>query len=220
MSKPPYSSYNFYFLVPAVIWLIAGGIALLAFDKQTLFFFFNTHHSSFADVYMYYISKFGEGLLGTLILMMMLGASSLRNWWYFLTALFTNALPAILVQVIKSIVHAPRPLKYFNDANWIHILPLWPRLMDRSFPSGHSCAAFCLFGFLSFMLPPRYKPFGFLFFVFAIFVAYSRMYLAAHFFLDIYMGSAIGIVCTTAIFAIMRHYRPAFFKPGTEANIE
>jgi len=220
MSKPPYSSYNFYFLVPAVIWLIAGGIALLALDKQALFFFFNTHHTAFADIYMYYISKFGEGLLGTLILMMMLGASSLRNWWYFLTAVLTNGLPAILVQVIKSIVHAPRPLKYFNDANWIHILPLWPRLMDRSFPSGHSCAAFCLFCFLSFMLPPKYKPFGLFFFVFALFVAYSRMYLAAHFFLDIYVGSVIGIVCTTAIFAIMRHYRPVFFKPDTQANIE
>jgi membrane-associated phospholipid phosphatase len=38
-------------------------------------------------------------------------------------------------------------------------------------------------------------------------VGYSRMYLAAHFFLDVYVGSILGTVFTTVIFAMMNKYR-------------
>jgi membrane-associated phospholipid phosphatase len=52
--------------------------------------------------------------------------------------------------------------------------------------------AFALFTFGAMFLKPPYRIWGALFFLSAMAVAYSRMYLAAHFFEDVYAGSLMG----------------------------
>ncbi len=207
----PYTSYNPFFIIPFVIWIIIGGAVQLFFDNRQLFAFFNVHHSSFGDAVMTYATLMGEGVFSTVVLLILLGVRQYRNVWYFLSALLTNVLPVAVIQSIKYAVDAPRPLKYFNEARWIHILPQWPRLMEHSFPSGHTSAAFCLFTFLAMLLPGRYRGWGMVLFLCALSVAYSRMYLAAHFFLDIYVGSIIGATFTIGIMAIMNRVRSHFF---------
>ncbi len=212
---PKQSSYfvfNKWFLIPAVLWLVAGAVAQFSFNEQRLFAVVNTHHTELADVAMVWITKMGEGVFGTLILLLLLGLKAFRNWLYFLAAFLCNALPALLVQVIKDAVDAPRPLKFFNQAPWIHTLPEWERLMERSFPSGHTCAAFCLFTFLAFILPARFRAWGLIFFFSALLVGYSRIYLAAHFFRDVYFGSLLGIGFTMIIIALLQRYQHLFFK--------
>jgi membrane-associated phospholipid phosphatase len=93
--------------------------------------------------------------------------------------------------------------------------------MERSFPSGHTCTAFCLFCFLAFILTPRYKWLGLVFFILAMAVGYSRIYLAAHFFLDVYVGSIIGVIFTILVVAIMRQYPHYFYrKQRTQAKAD
>ncbi len=210
--QKPYTSYNLYFLVPFIIWVIAGGIALSVYDARTLFEAVNGHYTETGDALMRYVTWMGEGIFSAVVLLVLLGVSAFRNWWYFTCAVLTNAFPPLVIQMVKSGVGAPRPLKFFNNAEWIHILPQWPRLLERSFPSGHTCAAFCLFTFLAFLLPAKHKAWGFVFFLLGIMVAYSRLYLAAHFFADVYAGSIIGVIFIMAVMAIMRHYQPRFFK--------
>ena len=91
-------------------------------------------------------------------------------------------------------------------------MPQWPVLMKNSFPSGHTTGAFSLMCFLSFMLPARYRPWGIVLFFIALMVAYSRLYLAAHFYEDAYVGSIIGGFGTLIIYTIMKRYQPYFFK--------
>lgn len=208
----PYTSYNPYFIIPYIIWIIVGGIALLVSDKQTLFATFNTHHSDFGDTLMLAVTHMGEGWFISIVLLMMLGFRQLRNWWYFTVAILAGIIPSLITQVIKSAASAPRPLKYFNEAEWIHTLPQWPRLMERSFPSGHSCGTFSMFCLLALLLPPKYRPLGLLFLVCALAVGYSRMYLAAHFFEDVYVGSIIGGCFSILTIAIMNRYQRSFFK--------
>lgn len=210
--RTPYTSLNPFFLVPFVIWVVVGALLLLAFDKEQLFSSINGHHTSFSDVLMYYITYMGEGGFITIVLLLLLGIGSFRNWWYFTAALCSNVIPAFITQFIKHRANAPRPLKYFNEARWIHTLPEWPRLMEHSFPSGHTCGAFGLFCFLALLLPYRYRVFGLLFFLLAILVAYSRMYLAAHFFIDVYVGSIIGTTFTLLINLLMKRFSHLFFK--------
>lgn len=212
MSKAPYTSYNPYFLVPFGIWVISGGVLLSVFDKELLFTAANTNHTPFADGLMYYTTLLGEGGFITVLLLVLLGISRFRNWWYFTAAVGTGVLPSLVTQYIKRTVDAPRPLKFFNEAEWIHTLPQWPRLMEHSFPSGHTCGAFSLFCFLSLLLSERYRYWGILFFVFAAMVGYSRMYVAAHFFEDVYAGSILGVSFTLLVTAIMRRYEHLFFK--------
>ncbi len=177
---------------------------LLSFSKQQLFASVNMHYTPLADTLMYYITFMGqpEIIIPTLVGLMLL--PQFRTKWYFLTAVAANITPLLMQQWIKRMFHAPRPLNYFNRANWIHYLPQWPELLRDSFPSGHSQGAFSFFCFLSLLLPAKYKRFGSLFFVLAIMVCYSRLYLAAHFFKDVYFGSIIGATTTTLLFSVMQ----------------
>ena len=220
MTNVPYTSFNRYFLTPFILWLICGGLALFFFDKQYLFEVINTHHSSSLDVFMYYTSMLGEGPFSAILLLLLLGMRRLRNWWYFTAALSCNVLSALLTQGAKFFFNQPRPLKYFNDALWIHTLPQWPRLYNHSLPSGHTCAGFALCSFLAFLLPPPYRRWGIALFIVALLIGYSRIYLAAHFFLDVYVGSILGTLFTMILLTVMRYSAGHFFKDKTTAITE
>lgn len=172
----------------------------------------NMRHTPFRDAVMYYASMMGEGSVITVVLLVLMGISTFRNWWYFITALLCNVVPALVIQILKRIYEAPRPLRYFNDAAWIHIGMDWPRLYHNSFPSGHSTGAFSFFCFLACFLPRRYRFVGVIFFLLALLVAFSRIYLAAHFFSDIYVGSIMGTCLALLMLTVMNYYRPRFFK--------
>ncbi len=216
MSKRPYTSYNLYFIIPFVLWIVTGGFLLFFIDGKTLFSSINTHYNSLADIIMYYATWMGEAVTITIVLvLLLLIVPSFRNWWYFITALLCTLVPTFLEQWIKHLVRAPRPLKVFNSASWIHINSEWPKLFNNSFPSGHSTGAFSFFCFLSLLLHQRYKKFGLLFFFLALLVAYSRIYLAAHFFADVYAGSILGTITTLLLFSVMRYYQKYFFKGGS-----
>jgi membrane-associated phospholipid phosphatase len=210
--QKPYTSYNPYFFIPFLLWVVLGGIALFSFDRQMLFALVNMHYNTSTDLLMYYATMLGEGTITSVVLLMLLWLKSFRNWWYFAAAMLSNALPPFIIQVIKHSVGAPRPLNYFKEAQWIHTLPEWPRLMNNSFPSGHTCAAFCFFTLVAILLKPAYRWLGFVFFALAILVAYSRLYLAAHFFIDVYVASIIGTIFTALIIFLLNKYQGYFFK--------
>jgi len=210
--QKPYTSYNPYFLVPFGIWVVVGGLLLLLNGDEAIFRFVNLNHNSFLDVFMFRSTLLGEGMVIGLVLLVLLGMRRLRNWWYFTAAVVCNVLPSIITQVIKRSVAAPRPLKFFNEAAWIHSLPEWPRLMEHSFPSGHTCGAFGFFTFLALLLPAKYRVWGALLFICALLVAYSRIYLAVHFMVDVYVGSIIGTGFTLLIISLMNRYKAVFFK--------
>jgi len=195
------------------LWVITGGFLLFFVNSRALFSFINNHYNPFADVIMYYATWMGEAItITTVLVLLLIIVPSFRNWWYFITALLCTLVPTFLEQWIKHMAKAPRPLKIFNEAAWIHIAPEWPKLFNNSFPSGHSTGAFSLFCFLSLLLHQRYKKFGLLFFLLALLVAYSRIYLAAHFFADVYAGSILGAITTLLLFSVMRYYQQYFFK--------
>jgi membrane-associated phospholipid phosphatase len=213
LTRKPYTSYNLFFLIPFVLWIATGGLLLILCDKQVLFAAFNTHHTDVSDIIMYYFTWLGEGNVVTIMLLLLLFIVPVfRNWWFFVAALLCNVLPTVVTQIIKHMANASRPLKYFHKAAWIHILPDWDHLYNQSFPSGHSTGAFALYCFLSMLLPVRYKWVGLLFFCIAFMVVYSRMYVAAHFFADVYTGSIIGGTVSLAAFSVMRRYQHYFFK--------
>lgn len=186
-----------------------GGILVATQSKQALFAPFNTHHTAVSDVLVHMITHMGEGGFIIVTLLMWFAFATLRNWWYLVAAVVCNILPSLVIQSVKRMFHAPRPLRYFHEASWIHIEHGWDRLYQDSFPSGHSAGAFSLFCFLSMLLPQKYRAWGLLFFALGMSVCYSRMYLAAHFFEDVYAGSVIGTLVTVAGMAVMRRFRPA-----------
>jgi len=194
-------------VVPFLVWIVVGALLQICFTQQQLFAAVNGHYSAATDVVMYYVTIMGEGLTVTIILLALLFMPSLRNWWYFRTALACSLVPFFAQQFLKTAFFLPRPLNYFHRASWIHVSPSWPLLMERSFPSGHSEGAFSLFCFLSLLLPADKQRYGLLFFFLALAVGYSRMYLAAHFFEDVYAGSLIGGSFTLFTYLVMHGSR-------------
>ena len=205
-------SYNPYFLFPFFTWVVAGGLLLVCCNKKELFDMANSHYNEVTDSFMYYITMMGQAEVIIPVLALVMLVPAYRNMWYFVTATVSNVIPLLLQQLLKSFFDFPRPLKYFHNPSWAHVMPDWPHLYSRSFPSGHSEGAFSFFCFLSLLLPRRYQPFGLLFFVLGLLVCYSRIYLAAHFFEDVYVGSIIGALITMFIFTVMNKYKGLFFK--------
>lgn len=192
--------------------MVLGGFALLMADKETLFFLVNGSHTPFLDRIMPYVTGIGEAIAMSLILVLLLYFKSFRNGWYVTVAACCTVFSSLVTQVLKSLFAAPRPLSYFADQSLVHILPEWKHYYNRSFPSGHTCGAFAMFFILSCLLPERYRKYAVIFFFLGLAVAYSRMYLGAHFFADIYAGSIVGVGVSSIILLVMRHYQPAFFR--------
>jgi membrane-associated phospholipid phosphatase len=190
----------------------AGGLLLSAYSKQAIFLAINTHYSAFGDVLMYYVTWMGQAEVIIPCLSLLMIMPRFRNWWYFVTALLCNLVPFFVQHYIKGWLNHPRPQLVFCNTPGMHCLPHWPVLLHNSFPSGHSEGAFSFFCFLSLILTAHYRWAGALFFLLALAVGYSRIYLAAHFFDDVYIGSIIGMAGTTLVFSVMARYRDSFFK--------
>lgn len=192
--------------------MVAGGVLLWFFSRQYLFAAINGHYTSATDTLMSNITYLGQAEVIIPILLLIMAFPRYRNWWYFTTAALCSTVPLAIQQSLKYWFDSPRPFMYFNRAPWIHIASDWPVLYHMSFPSGHSEGALSFFCFLSLLLIPEYKKFGLLFFLLGMAVCYSRIYLAAHFFVDVYTGSIIGVIATTIVFSIMNRNKERFFK--------
>ncbi len=211
MPKRRYT-YNPYFFLPFLGWMAAGVFAILNFSSKDLFCSVNGHYNDVADRLFYYATWMGEGWIITFVLLSLFIFERFRTWWYLLAAAACNLLPFFVQQLLKSYYDAPRPLNFFKHAEWIHFSKNWPELLYRSYPSGHSEGAFCFFCFLSLLLPKKHQAWGFLLFLLAMLVGYSRIYLAAHFFEDVYAGSIVGTLLCIIIFSVIRSIKFRFSK--------
>jgi undecaprenyl-diphosphatase len=94
---------------------------------------------------------------------------------FLLTFLFTDIL-------LKNFFQRPRP--FFTDFNKFNC-PL-----DFSFPSAHAATAFTAATILTFFDKKRH----WFYYLIAILISYSRIYLGCHYFFDVVVGAMIGYI--------------------------
>ena len=150
-------------------------------------------HHAVLDVVMIFLSFLGDGAFAYSLIFVLL----LYKIRYGFSALIAVSLSGILAQLLKRQVFTDfyRPWYYFKNTGLIEIVEGVKMHSKFSFPSGHSTTAFALFLFFALISKNTYLKWGF--FVLAILICYSRVYLSQHFFRDIYAGSVLG--CTFAI---------------------
>lgn len=179
--------------------LIAGAAALFYWDRINIFFALNHQHSDIGDLLLKYYTYAGEGLIMLLLGLVLLGLGKRKLG---ILIILSFLLSGFIAQAIKRIDPKPRPGLYFKKEVLVHNVDGYLLKGKTSFPSGHTTTAFAMFALLAFAV--RSRGLQFLFFVMALFVGYSRIYLGQHFFEDALAGAAIGFTTSLLLYWLLR----------------
>lgn len=186
-----------FLILYALFFCVAVPVILLS-DRIQLHQYFNKAVTPAFNSFFEYVTYLGDGVfiigVGIILLFMNVRKS--------LTVLLAYGLSAGFTQGIK--------YAFFGDVDrpelvfWQQHLPLnlikgmaEEQHIHHSFPSGHATAAFALFFCLGFVAERRLSEV--IFFLLALTVAFSRVYLSQHFFEDITAGSFIAVFFSTLV---------------------
>ena len=203
------------FLVPTFVLALVLGIALLITQKAELHLALCQPHTTVLDTIVPIITNLVDWLPYLCVILLLFYRA---GWATFLAS--NLLLSTVIVQPIKHIVCAPRPLTWFAENMPNISLPLVEGVRMNywlSFPSGHTTTFFVLFFSLSIILYAENikgkNILSFLCFLCASFGAYTRIYLSQHFTLDIFAGILIA-VCSTLVlyfFLVKRTQNTSFW---------
>ena len=136
----------------------------------------NQWNSEIGDFVFKYVTYLGDGMLFAILIILFL---FIRLKWALL--LFVSSLLTLItVFVAKRIIFngVPRPLKYFEGTNVLHLVDGVKLHSMHSFPSGHAITAFAIFMILVLIVQNKYLKT--LFVMTAILAGFSRVYLSQH----------------------------------------
>ena len=180
-----------FLLIPYLIVLAICLVIDALYTKADIYFTVNSWHFALGDVFFALWTNLGDGLVCVVIVLLLL----LFNYRgaFLLGSAFI--LTSLVAQVMKRIIAEPRPtILYKAQIGKIYLVKGVDMLETLSFPSGHATSTFTAAVVLTYITPR--KSWGLLFFVLALLVGYSRMYLSEHFFEDVIGGSVIGVFVT------------------------
>jgi len=177
-------------------------VILVVFSKYDIHVFINGFHSPFFDRFFLSYTNVGDGHFAVFLIVLML-LYSFRSSLLMGTSI---AVTGIIVTFIKRVLFygTPRPITFFKGLYHLYIVPGLEPNEINSFPSGHSATAFAVFLCLAIIVYPVWVKY--LFFIFAVLVCYSRMYLSEHFLRDVFAGSIIGIMTSCFVYLFFEQY--------------
>ena len=201
--------------MPTIVLALVLGTTLLVVPKTELHLALCQPHTRFLDVVIPAFTNLVDWLPYLVVLLLLFYRA---GWATFLAS--NLLLSTLIVQPIKHILCAPRPLTWFAENMPDVSLPLVEGVRMNywlSFPSGHTTTFFVLFFSLSIILYAENikgkNILSFLCFLCASFGAYTRIYLSQHFALDIFAGILIA-VCSTLVlyfFLVKRTQNTSFW---------
>jgi membrane-associated phospholipid phosphatase len=202
---------NLSFLLPYAVFLLLGAVLIFINSKADTHLLFNTFHNFFFDKFFAYMTYMGEGVVVTLVFIMLLAI----KYRYALILAGANIISALITQVLKHTLFddVVRPKKFFEGIHDLYLVPGIDNHEYFSFPSGHTTSAFSLYFALALIVEKRsYK---LLFFILALLIGFSRIYLSQHFFEDVYAGSIVGATTAFFVFYFVQQNK----RPGLEKSI-
>lgn len=190
------------FLVPTIVLALVLGTTLLVVPKAELHLALCQPHTHCLDTIVPIFTDLVDWLPYLCVVLLLFYRA---GWATFLASnlLFST----LIVQPIKHILCAPRPLTWFAENMPDISLPLVEGVRMNywlSFPSGHTTTFFVLFFSFSIILYAENikgkNILSFLCFLCASFGAYTRIYLSQHFALDIFAGILIAVFSTLVLY--------------------
>jgi len=188
------------------IFEVIGWLGVSTFTRLDQLQLINGNHSAAADLVFQALTSIAEVILPLLFLIYLFRFRK----EYALPYIYSYALSTALVQGLKHFVFVDslRPLAYFasSGVKW-HIIPGLLISEYNSMPSGHTGAAFFMFFWIAVLL--RRFSWGLVAGLFAVGVAYSRVYLFQHFPVDTLVGAAIGTVSSYLFYTLIYAKSPS-----------
>ena len=180
------------FYIPYFIFVMILLVLIFCNTKADLHLWMTSFNSPFGDVFFHYYTYIGDWIP--------YAAVGLLLFYKFGMALFvlvSQVVTGLISIIIKQTWNEPRPILYFKEhfpGIQLHQIAGEHLNLYHSFPSGHTITAFAFFLALAFYST---KPtLHFVYFVLALLVGFSRIYLSQHFAIDVLIGSLIGVFGT------------------------
>lgn len=190
------------FLIPTLILALCIALLLAIIPKGELHLLLCQPHTPFLNAVVPIFSDLVDWLPYLTIFLLLFYRA---GWATFLAS--NLLLSTLIVQPIKHLVNAPRPLTWFAENMPDVALPLVDGVKMNlwlSFPSGHTTTFFVLFFSLSIILCSENckgkNILSFICFLLATFGAYTRIYLSQHFALDVFAGILIASFSTILLY--------------------
>ena len=169
---------------------LAAAVFLLMIDKGDLVLALQARHNATADRLVWFVNLLGDGWTLLIVALLLFFVNIRAGLQLLLSAAFTG----LLILLLKRMIYpdAMRPLQYFRELGGpaMHEVDGIQLGSWHSFPSGHTAAAFTLF--VSLAILNKNKALGLFFILLAVMAGMARIYLAQHFYEDVYFGALAG----------------------------
>lgn len=180
-------------------------LSMLKAMDTMVFLTVNSHHNAYFDSVMWLVS----GKLIWVPMYVSLFFVLLKNYSYKVVFAILLAIGVVILftdsftaQVIRPWVCRLRPSNLDNPmSSMVHIVDGY-RGGAYGFPSNHASNTWGLAFFITFLFR-RYK-LTFFFFLWALLVCYSRMYLGVHYFGDLLIGGLLALAGASSVFYVFR----------------
>jgi len=185
---------NYHFYLSSLFFMVCCGLILLTVSKAESFISLNSFHSFSLNVFFVNYTFLGDGLFAIGLCAFLFYRKQKKLALLLLAAYLSSGL---VTQILKNCIYAPRPRIFFEASQYLYHLDNFGNSGggSSSFPSGHTTSAFAIATVLAVYF--RNKYISVLLLIAASLVGYSRIYLAAHFPIDVLVGACIGIVFST-----------------------
>lgn len=184
--------------MPYLLFLVTFVIFAFSFTKIEMHIWANQINSPFLDNFFKYATHLGDGTTIAILTLILLFVKYRYALAFLAGSLITSGIVHLFKQFLLEEMY--RPSKYFElyETYQLYVVEGVTLRSLQSFPSGHTSTAFNVFLMLALLTKNHYLKFGY--FILAIVVAYSRVYLSQHFFVDIIAGSFIAIITILVVY--------------------
>lgn len=180
-------------------------LSMLKAMDTMVFLTVNSHHNAYFDSVMWLVS----GKLIWVPMYVSLFFVLLKNYSYKVVFAILLAIGVVILftdsftaQIIRPWVCRLRPSNLDNPmSSMVHVVDGY-RGGAYGFPSNHASNTWGLAFFITFLFR-RYK-LTFFFFLWALLVCYSRMYLGVHYFGDLLIGGLLALAGASTVFYVFR----------------
>jgi membrane-associated phospholipid phosphatase len=184
-----------WFTIPILLFFNAGLALLLALPYGREITLLNPWRTEpFVSVF-HFVTRLGEVYAFAACFVVLALSGRFRD---ALLIALTGIVVIFAAGFMKKQFKIDRPISYFEktEQRGELVLPsdVYLNSGRSSFPSGHTMAAFGLYGLLAFLYARQRPKMGLVFAALAILVAFSRIFLVQHFLVDTLGGAAVGLL--------------------------